>query len=244
MSLIAMIQGLLFVPLILCAVLVLKLLVVIFKHNKNTCHPRYPSYPRFWIPLDKGSQGEYLIYRDLMYLQNYGCKLLHNIYLPRETNESTELDVILISHKGIFVFESKNYSGWIFGDERNRNWTQTLPSRYGTVKKNFYNPIMQNNTHINCLRNIIGNDIPIYSVVVFSDRCELKKIETTSKNVYVVKRKDLINCVLFICSNCYTDALNQFQIDDIFNRLLPFTMVTDEFKRQHAENIKQKYKNQ
>lgn len=37
-----------------------------------------------------------------------------------------EIDLIMISETGIYVFESKNYSGWIFGDEKQRYWTQIL----------------------------------------------------------------------------------------------------------------------
>lgn len=70
----------------------------------------------------------------------------------------------------IFVVESKNYSGWIFGNE-----------------KSFYNPIMQNKTHIKWLKKQVGNNIPVYSVIAFSERCKLKDITVESKDVKVIK---------------------------------------------------------
>ena len=85
--------------------------------------------------------------------------------------ETTEIDVLMISPKGLFVFESKNYSGWIFGSENQKNWYQTLPAGRGrSHKENFYNPIMQNRSHIKHLKAFLGTDIPVRSIIVFSDR--------------------------------------------------------------------------
>ena len=56
-------------------------------------------------------------------------KVLRNIYVPKDNNETSEIDVIFITQKGIFVIESKNYSGWIFGDEKSSYWTAMLPNR-------------------------------------------------------------------------------------------------------------------
>ncbi len=59
---------------------------------------------------------------------------------------TTEIDLLLIHPKGLFVFESKNYSGWIFGNEVYQNWTQTLPKgRRGDVHKERFDA----NAHIN-----------------------------------------------------------------------------------------------
>jgi hypothetical protein len=80
---------------------------------------------------DKGRNGEYQIYKRLRNHENKGGKFLFNCYLPKENGETTEIDVLLINKNGIFVFESKNYSGWIFGDEKSKNWTQTLPQGRG-----------------------------------------------------------------------------------------------------------------
>lgn len=98
---------------------------------------------------------------------------MFNTYLPKgENGETTEIDVIMICYQGIFVFESKNYSGWIFGNEKYKTWTQTLPQGKGrkAKKEKFLNPIMQNKLHIECLQEVLGDDlenVPIFSVVVF-----------------------------------------------------------------------------
>lgn len=55
-------------------------------------------------------------------------KILRNIYVPKDNGETSEIDLVYITQKGIFVFESKNYSGWIFGDGKSMYWTASLPN--------------------------------------------------------------------------------------------------------------------
>ena len=50
--------------------------------------------------------------------------VLKNLYVPLQ-GKTTEIDLLMIHEKGIFVFESKNYSGWIFGSSDQLNWTQS-----------------------------------------------------------------------------------------------------------------------
>lgn len=55
-----------------------------------------------------------------------------NLYLPKEDGSTTEIDLIMLSETGILVFESKNYSGWIFGDEKR---IKTGPRHFKTDRK-------------------------------------------------------------------------------------------------------------
>lgn len=103
---------------------------------------------------DIGLIGEYFTYQCIAPLNGYK-KFIFNCYLPKADGETTEVDVILLHESGIYVFESKNYSGWIFGNESQTFWTQTLPSGKGKSQKSrFFNPIMQNAGHILSLIHI------------------------------------------------------------------------------------------
>ena len=100
------------------------------------------------VRFDKGRLGEFYTYRYLKILEGYK-RFLFNVYLPKENGETTEIDVILLHETGIYVFESKNYSGWIFGTETQQYWTQTLPVGKGKSQKTkFFNPIIQNKVHL------------------------------------------------------------------------------------------------
>ena len=46
----------------------------------------------------------------------------HDVIVPAR-NGTTQIDHVLVSCYGIFVVETKNYNGWIFGDEHAAQWT-------------------------------------------------------------------------------------------------------------------------
>lgn len=194
------------------------------------------SVVKTWF--DSGARGEYLIYKELSPWLDAGAKMLFNLYLPKPDGTTTEIDDLLINRAGIFVIESKFYSGWIFGNEGDAQWTQTLPAgRQKSEKNRFPNPVRQNKGHIAALQRIVGNDVPIFSVVVFSDRCELKKITVNSPDVAVIKRESLWQLVL---SRSEKSALDGGKIDELYLKLYPYSQVSEDVKRKHIENIGRK----
>lgn len=190
---------------------------------------------------DKGKLGEYMTYKYLRSAENNGAKFLFNIYIPKGEEETTEIDVLMIHAKGLFVFESKNYSGWIFGSEFQRNWYQTLPKGRGrSHKESFYNPIMQNRSHIKHLKALLGEDVPMHSVITFSERCTLKKVEIKSADVSVINRNAVYQTVASICGKTENPLLTEERIAAIYEKLYPYTQVDAATKAQHIENIEKK----
>jgi len=80
-------------------------------------------------------------------------------------DKTTQIDHIVVNANGVFVIETKNYSGRIYGNENQQEWTQVL--NYGKVKNKLYNPIKQNKTHVYNVSRVIDSDVPIVSAVVF-----------------------------------------------------------------------------
>lgn len=97
-----------------------------------------------------GKRGEKLTERELKWVRLFGRKgkILRNVYIPKDNGETSEIDVVYITQKGIFVIESKNFSGWIFGDDKSAYWTASLPNG---KKNRFYSPVKQNETHMRWL---------------------------------------------------------------------------------------------
>ena len=222
--------------LIICIIVIL----VLIKKNKECKDGSYYKITKNSYLSTKqnvGKYGEYLIYKYLKPLEASGAKFLFNVYIPKENGETTEIDVLMICSKGIFVFESKNYSGWIFGSETQKNWYQTLPKGRGrSHKENFFNPIMQNRSHINHLKTFIGEEFPVTSIIVFSERCTLKNIQIKSSDISVIKRYDVCSTVSKIC-NQTTVLLSETDILSLYNKLYPCTQVDDATKKQHIINI-------
>lgn len=191
---------------------------------------------------DKGLLGEYLIYKYLKPLKGYK-RFLFNAYFPKADNTFTEVDVIMLHETGIYVFESKNYSGWIFGSEAQKSWTQSLPSGRGkTQKKKFLNPIIQNKVHIKWLQTYLKCDsnLPFYSCIVFSERCELKKITLTSGNHLVLKRNNILHTISAKASKS-KKFLTQSEIEALFKRLYPLTQVICSIKASHIQTIQSRH---
>lgn len=193
------------------------------------------------LVLNTGAYGEYLTYRCLRKYEENGAKFLFNCYLPKDKDETSEIDVMMIFKSGIYVFESKNYSGWIFGSESSKTWTQSLPNGRSSRKERFYNPIMQNRTHIKWLEQQLDEEVPLHNIVVFSQRCELKKLEITSEDISVVKRDALPKLVREIDEKT-ASVLDEERISAIYDKLYPRTQVSGEVKEVHIENIERKYK--
>lgn len=61
-----------------------------------------------------GRHGEKLTERELNLVRLFGRKgrVLRNVYVPKDNGETSEIDVVFITQKGIFVIESKNSVGF------------------------------------------------------------------------------------------------------------------------------------
>ncbi len=127
-----------------------------------------------------------------MKLDGETYRRFHNL-IVNTLNGTTQIDHILLSKYGIFVIETKNYDGWIFGDEHQGTWTQVL---YGK-KYRFQNPLHQNYRHTMALTEHLKIDTnKIHSVVFFIGDVELKtnlppNVMTSGLSAYI-KRFDKV----------------------------------------------------
>jgi Nuclease-related domain len=135
----------------------------------------------------RGTRSE----RDLVIkLLKYGIPaqhIFHDLYLEKYKGHFSQIDLVAITDFGIVVFEVKEYSGWIFGNANQLQWTQVLG--YGQYKYRFYNPIKQNRTHISELTKQLSefHQLPVYSMIVFYGNCELKEIDLVPEGTFIIK---------------------------------------------------------
>lgn len=199
-------------------------------------------------PEYKGKKGETLINHKLKLvdLLGYPGKILQNVYIPKETGGTTEIDLLYITTRGIFVIESKNYAGYIFGSENNRNWTVTLyagKTWYGgnrVEKHQFYNPIWQNRTHIKNLKRFLNEDIRTFSLIVFDDRGEIQSLNISSSDINLCYRSRVPSTIKAIWER-NDDCLSENKINELYNRLLPLTSVSKEDKEKHIQEINKRF---
>ncbi len=212
--------------------------ILSYKTYKSSNYYKATQNSYWSVHYDSGLYGEYSLYRYLQPFERIGCKFLFNLYVPRDNNKTSEIDIIMFHSKGLFVIESKNYSGWIFGNESNKQWTQTLPTGYGeSHKERFYNPIMQNATHIRAIRKYIDDTIPIYSVIAFSDKCTLKDV-TIKSNTIVTYYSNLQREIEYMLSGINNYSMTPELLNETYDKLSQYANADEYTKFQHIYNVR------
>ena len=146
---------------------------------------------------DKGVRGERIVGSKLFNLPS-DYLILNDVLIRRPNGSTTQIDHIVIAKSGIFVIETKNYSGKVYGSENSEywkeyfNWFSRVWYKYGhhSESYSFYNPIKQNQGHINALRKLLSSyeNLPFFSIVVFSNEAEL---HVRSSSALVIQRRYL-----------------------------------------------------
>lgn len=225
---------------IIILVLVLFIVYCIVKCQtfNSTAYSQSTHLDYFSVRFDKGLYGEYSTYAELAPLQMDGAKFIFNCYLPTSNGETTEIDLIMIHYSGIYVVESKNYSGWIFGSTYREMWTQTLPNGRKARKERFLNPVIQNQGHIRWLKKVIGETYPIISLIVFSDRCTFKDVDVCCEDTYVIKRQKVWPTILKLKND--RKELSEEQINHLYNILFGYSQVSPVVKADHVRDIRER----
>lgn len=180
-------------------VLILSLIIAIFfainEWRKNM------ALLRTVTNTNRGTWSERKLILKLLKHEIPAITIYHDLYVERYSGQYSQIDAVVVTRVGIIVFEVKDYSGWIFGKGYQNYWTQVLA--YGKEKHRFYNPILQNNGHIQTLKNKLSNiaDVPFYSVIVFYGRCTLKNVSYIPDNTYVGYAGSVISMVRKILEN-------------------------------------------
>ena len=97
---------------------------------------------------------------------------------------------------------------------------------------------MQNRGHISHLDKFLHETTPIHSIIVFSNDCTFMDVKINSNDVTMINRSRLNDAIENIYAITDGFFLNEGQINEIYNKLYPYTQVSDDIKAQHIENIK------
>lgn len=191
-------------------------------------------------PLNLGNTGEYLC---AYAIEGSGLaeqgRLYRNLIVPtgpRSRLETTEIDVVLLYPSGIYVIESKNYSGWIFGKADQRNWTVCLNRN---TRERVPNPIRQNNGHISALMRVLNLPREAFvSLIVFSERCELKRIPDDTDSMLIIHRNRIVKMIKETSGRRGVIFTSE-QMED-YRRALDSvsTLSTADARAHHVENLK------
>ena len=149
---------------------------------------------------------------------------VHDLTLPT-LDGTTQVDHVVVSPFGIFVIETKDLAGWIFGDERSRRWTQVLFKQ----KHRFQNPLHQNYKHRKAVENLLNLEPRcLHSVVVFVGKSEFKTVMPPN----VLERRGLVPYI-----RSKTDVLLSDEEVEESIRVLEAHVSNAETRRRHMDNL-------
>lgn len=165
---------------LITVILILTCIVISYlRHRQNVKLLRSVSTP------DRGTRSERRLVVKMLIRGVHPKAIFHDLYLQKKNGEFSQIDIVVATPQGLLAVEVKDYSGWLFGNEKQRYWTQVL--NYGKEKYCFYNPIMQNAGHIKALREQSEQfaHLPIYNIVLFAGNCTLKNVNYWADNTFV-----------------------------------------------------------
>lgn len=157
---------------------------------------------------------------------------LNNVTIPTPDG-TTQIDHVIVSRYGIFVIEAKNMNGWIFGDEKSAQWTQSFPGG----KFRFQNPLRQNYRHTKCLAEFLGVEHEkLHSVVMFWGETTFKtempaNVLDKGYTSYIKSKSNVV----------FSDDEVDEIVEAIQSGKLPRTWAT---RKQHISSLKERHSKQ
>lgn len=207
------------------------------KHNNKSSNnylikTKKPKIERPSINEIRGVEGEEKVRKHLKKLLKNDEYLFSNLLLPLRNGHKTEIDCVLLSRKGIFCVEIKNWIGHIIGDDSSEDWIQEYDDP--TLEdKNHRNPYKQNESHCEILEKTLDNDIRVKNIVLFpviEDRTNLYSNFTYEIKEFMMYYRSL------------KDEINEEDLPDIASKLEIYE-ATPEQLQKHKEYMKDTYGN-
>ena len=177
----------------------------------------------------KGKIGEWAVKHSFKrHLNPEHYTVLHDLTLPFNGG-TTQIDHVILSPYGLFVIETKNYSGWIYGSVDESIWTQTFHRK----KFRFQNPLKQNAKHVRAVTEALGIEPGgVCSVVIFTGSAKFKtampeNVTSRSGGVLYIRRW---NTVIF------TREQTSKMVETLTDQRLPPGFTTN---RSHVRHLKE-----
>ncbi len=215
---------------ILLLVIITILLILKTTKRKDGSTSRYPlTDARSQRAYEKGRIGESEVKQILGNTIDGKQYVIHNVLFSTKKGRSCQIDHIYINPYGIWVIETKNYAGRIYGTLNQQEWMQVLA--YGNSKNKFYNPFKQNASHIYHLSEHLHAKNIFHNVVCFSDEADISNIHAD----YLFTISTLANIKYLVTPI----SLTREEMKSYYETLLTLQQNETVTESQHIQNIKE-----
>lgn len=178
----------------------------------------------------KGEIGEVQVNQALSTLNVQDYHLLSNVIIKKSDGSSSQIDHLIVSKYGVFVIETKNYSGVIIGREHDYKW-QHIFNKF--TKYKFLNPIIQNKGHIEALKQILPGyaDNIYHSIIVFTGKANIDNLYTKTPVIPIERLLQTINNATYI-------ILNENEVSSIYTILASAKYTNSLSEEEHINYVK------
>jgi len=164
------------------------------------------------------------------------AKIVKNVYCPKIDGTTSEIDLLMISVDGIFLFEAKNISASVNGD-----WSSDkLVATYENGKQiEILNPVIQNSYHYQHLKRLLGCDSSVFkNIVVLGDAViyNYEEIKKAPKFASVCKLKNIAKETYYRgrhTKNIFTPV----QVESIYLTIKDSLGYSEEKKEKHIGEL-------
>lgn len=216
---------------VVAVIAIIGIIVLISTKVKDSGEARYKSRV---APNERaGKVAENVVNYHLRSLLHDDEYLLSNILIPLRNGDTTEIDAVMISRKGIFCIETKYWVGHIIGTDEDDYWYQKYDDPYKKDRKH-RNPVNQNEAHCGNLEKVLRNQYDVENIVIFAaleDGLGIYSNYAFTLNQFTKYYQNL------------DDELDESDLGKIYETLSKFR-ATQEQLDEHRRKVQNKYNNQ
>lgn len=181
-----------------------------------------------------GAKGERIVSKALRKIaRKHRFVVLNDVMLPLY-DKTTQIDHLVIGPFGVMCIETKNHGGFIYGGMNDKHWQQKI----GRQTHSFYNPLMQNLTHVKTVKYLLQKEglhkVPVYNLVVFSNR--QVRVELKEKNIPVLPAKRLKK---YFSDKKFKEA--KISTKTVVSALEKHQITDKKAKKRHIRHLKKAY---
>lgn len=176
------------------------------------------------LPKIKGYIGEKSVSNHLSKLPSDHYFTLDDIMIPG-LNGTSQIDHVVVSSYGVFAIETKNYDGWIYGNEKDKYWTQVLNKR---TRHRFLNPLRQNYGHVKALEDLLSVK-DIHSIVTFVNGTIKTELPEN------VMRLGDVNKYI---QNFKTEVFDSGKVDQLLSIIRNSNISDRQIRKNHVKRVK------
>lgn len=165
--------------------------------------------------------------------------VLHDVLIDGGEGQTSQIDLLLIGEKGIYVVEVKLYpDARVYGDCKKSKWYYYK----GGKKYDIYSPYKQNQNHIKYLKEFLKDfgEVPYFSVLaILCDDFKITSINDDPENPTAVVLSGLLHLrkAVQALAEGKPTVFSEERKQAVFNYIQEHQYEGKEIRREHKENV-------